>query len=48
MSTGFQGVVLNYPAMDKQAYVVFKAMKQCRPYILKNQTKVIVPDPAVS
>ena len=33
--------------MDKQAYAVFKAVKQFRPYILKNWTKVIVPHPAV-
>ena len=26
---------------------MFKAVKQFRPYILKNQTKVIVPHPAV-
>ena len=38
---------MNYPAVDKQAYVVFKAIKQFQPYILKNQTKVIVPHPAV-
>ena len=38
---------LNYPAMDKQAYAIFKAVKQFRLYILKNQTKVIVPHPAV-
>ena len=43
MSTGLQGAELNYPAVDKQAYAVFKAVKQFRPYILKNQTKVIVP-----
>ena len=47
MSTGMQGAKLNYPAMDKQAYVVFKAVKQFRPYILKNWTKVIIPHPAV-
>ena len=47
MSTGMQGAELNYPAMDKQAYAVFKAVKQFRPYILKNQTKVIIPHPAV-
>ena len=47
MSTGLQGGELNYPAMDKQAYAVFKAIKQFRPYILKNRTKVIVPHPAV-
>ena len=43
MSTNLQGVELNYPAVDKQAYTVFKAVKQFRPYILKNRTKVIVP-----
>ena len=47
MSTGMQGAELNYPAMDKQAYAVFKAVKQFRPYILKNRTKVIVPHPAM-
>ena len=47
MSTGLQGADLNYPAVDKQAYAVFKAVKQFRPYILKNHTKVIVPHPAV-
>ena len=43
MSTGLQGAELNYPAIDKKAYVVFKVVKQSRPYILKNRTKVIVP-----
>ena len=47
MSTGLQGSELNYPTVDKQAYAVFKAVKQFRPYILKNQTKVIVPHPVV-
>ena len=47
MSTDLQGAKLNYPAVDKQAYVVFKAIKQFRPYILKNRTKVIVLHPAV-
>ena len=47
MSTGLQGAELNYPTVDKQAYVVFKAVKQFRPYILKNRTKVIVPHLAV-
>ena len=36
MSTGLQGAELNYPAVDKQAYAVFKAVKQFKPYILKN------------
>ena len=43
MSTGMQGAELNYPAVDKKSYAVFKAVKQFRPYILKNHTKVIVP-----
>src|SRR5713226_7701232 len=43
MSTSLQGAELNYPVVDKQAYTVFKAVKQFRPYILKNWTKVIVP-----
>ena len=47
MSTGLQGAKLNYPAIDKQAYTVFKVVKQFRPYILKNRTKVIVPHPAM-
>ena len=47
MSTGLQGAELNYPAIDKKSNVVFKAVKQFRPYILKNRTKVIVPYPAV-
>ena len=42
MSTGLQGAELNYPTVDKQDYVVFKSLKQFRPYILKNRTKVIV------
>jgi hypothetical protein len=47
MSTNLQGVELNYPAIDKQAYAVYKAVKHFRSYILKNHTKVIVPHPAV-
>ena len=47
MSTSLQGDELNYLAVDKQAYAIFKALKQFRPYILKNHTKVIVPHPAV-
>ena len=33
MSTGLQGAELNYPAIDKQAYAVFKVVKLFRPYI---------------
>ena len=47
MSIGLQGGELNYPAVDKQAYAVFKVVKQFRLYILKNQRKVIVPHLAV-
>jgi len=47
MSTGLQGVELNYPPVDKQDFVVHKYIKQFRPYILKNHTKVIVPHPDV-
>ena len=47
MSTNIQGVELNYLAIDKQVYVVYKAIKHFRYYILKNHTKVIVPHPTV-
>ena len=47
MSTGLQGAELDYLPVDKQAYVVFKVVKQFRPYILKNFTKVIVAHPSV-
>ena len=47
MSIGLQGVELNYPTVDKQAYALFKVVKQFEPYILKIRTKVIVPHPAV-
>ena len=47
MSTGLQGDELNYRAVGKQDYVFFKVVKQFRPYILKNCTKVIDPHPAV-
>jgi hypothetical protein len=47
MSMGLQGVELNYPLMEKKAFIVHKSIKQFRPYILKNHTKVIVPHPTV-
>jgi hypothetical protein len=43
MSSGLQGVELNYPLVDKQAFAIHKAMKQFKPYIFKNHTKLIVP-----
>jgi hypothetical protein len=47
MSSAFKGAELNYPAVNRQAYVVFKAVKNFRSYLLKSRTKVIVPYPAV-
>ena len=47
MITGLQVAKLNYPVVDKQGYSIFKAVKQFRPDILKNLTKVIVPHPVV-
>jgi hypothetical protein len=47
MSSGLQGAELNYPEVDKHAYVVFKVVKHFRPFLLKSKTKVIVPYPTV-
>ena len=47
MSTGLQGSKLNYLAIDKQAFTVFKAVKHFRPYLLRSHTKIIVPHSAV-
>jgi hypothetical protein len=47
MITNLQGAKINYPAIDKQAYAIYKAVKQFRSYILKNHTKFIMPHPAV-
>jgi hypothetical protein len=47
MRINLQGVELNYTAIDNHAYVVYKAVKHFRTYILKNHTKVSVPHPAV-
>ena len=47
MSSSFKGVELNYPTVDRQAYIVFKAVKHFRSYLLKSRMKVIVPYPAV-
>jgi hypothetical protein len=43
MSPSFKGEELNYPTIDQQAFVVFKAVKHFRSYPLKSRTKVIVP-----
>jgi hypothetical protein len=47
MSSSFKGAELNYPAVDRQAYSIFKAVKHFWSYLLKSRTKVIVPYPAV-
>jgi hypothetical protein len=47
MSSAFKGTELNYPAVDRQAYAIFKAVKNFWSYLLKSRTKVIVPYPAV-
>jgi hypothetical protein len=43
MSLGLQGVEINYPEVDKHAYVVFKVVKHFRSFLLKSKTKVIIP-----
>jgi hypothetical protein len=47
MSSSFKGVEINYPVVDRQAYVVFKVVKHFRSYLLKSRMKVIVPYPTV-
>jgi hypothetical protein len=47
MSNNIQGAKLNYPAIDKQDYAVYKVVKNFKSYILNNHTKVIAPHPAV-
>jgi hypothetical protein len=47
MRTNLEGVELNYPAIDKHAYAVYKEVKHFKYYILKNHTKVIMPHPTV-
>jgi hypothetical protein len=47
MNTRLQGVEMNYPLVDKKAFVVHKEIKPFRTYIFKNHTKVIIPHPEV-
>jgi hypothetical protein len=47
MSAGLDGPQLKYPEVEKQAYVMFKVVKHFRPYLLKSQTKIVVPYPAM-
>ena len=46
MSTWLQGDNNDYASTNKQAFVVFKAIKHFWPYILKSHTKVIAPHPS--
>ena len=39
MSSSFKGAELNYPVVDQQDYVVFKAIKHLWSYVLKSRTK---------
>ena len=47
MSSTFNGVEINYSHIDKHVYAVYKLVKHYRPYLLKSQTKVIVPYVAI-
>jgi len=42
-SSNLEGVEPNYSKVEKQAFVVFKAIKHFRPFLLKVHIKVIVP-----
>eukprot|EP00253_Pinus_taeda_P006896 PITA_06896 len=46
-SSNLQGAELNYSDVEKQTYVVFKAIKYFRPFLLKTHTKLIVSFPVV-
>ena len=43
MSTSLQEAELKYRAIDKQAFVVSKVMNSFHSYLLRSQTKIIVP-----
>jgi hypothetical protein len=45
ISFAMQGSELKYPKVDKNAFTIFKEIKHFRTYLLKSQTKVIVPCP---
>ena len=47
MSIGLQEAELKYPAIKKQSFTVFKAIKNFRPYLLRSHTKIIVPHTAI-
>ena len=43
MSSTFKGAELNYSQVEKQAYTIYKSVKNYRTYLLKSRTKVIIP-----
>lgn len=47
MSTSIQGPKYNYFVIYMQAYAIYKAMKQFRPYLLKDHSIVFVPHPTI-
>jgi hypothetical protein len=47
MSTSLQGAELEYPTIGKQAFVVFKAVKDFHPYLRRSHTQIIVPHSSV-
>jgi len=47
MSTSIQGPELNYPAINKHEYTVYKAVKHFQPYLLKNHCIIFMPHQAV-
>jgi hypothetical protein len=42
MSSRLQSVELNYPAIDKQDFAVFKVVKHFQPYLLRSHNKIII------
>jgi len=47
MSVSLHVLELNYPAIDKQTYVVYKVVEYFRPYLLKAHMIIFVPHPVV-
>ena len=47
MTSGLKGVEINYISIDKQTFATFKSVKYFQPYLLRSNTKVIVPHPIV-
>lgn len=47
MSASLQGPKLNYLAIEKQAYAIYKALNHFQPYLLKNHCIIFFPHLAV-